>query len=125
MRNRLPPEVLMQAWYSAMLSFIVEVEDELEVQRSRNVILLKGPEFDFAGVRALAIVKGRTMETSYTNGDGKLVTWSLEKVETVDLLGTNLEDGREIFHEFTALFPRSEVSFPLDPDAFEPGTSGV
>jgi hypothetical protein len=115
----------MDEWYSAMLSFIVEVDGEPEVQRSRSVVLMRGPEFDFTAAKALAIARGRAMETVYTNERGSRVTWSLEKVETIDLLGPHLTAGREVYHEFSGDFPRTKVSFPLDPDSFHPAQSGV
>jgi len=115
----------MDEWYSAMLNFVVEVEGEPEVRRSRSVILVRGPESDFDGTKALAIKRGRSMEKDYLNSAGKRVRWTLEDVETIDLLGTDLADGREVYHEFSDYFARDRLLPPLDPDASVPTQSGV
>lgn len=118
-------ELSARVWYSALLSFIVDVQDEAEIHRSRSVILFRGPTFDSETAKVLAIARGRSMEQSYSNIDGKTVRWILERVETLDVLGEDLGDAREVYHEFSEYFARGEVDLHADPHSFEPGSSGV
>jgi hypothetical protein len=112
-------------WYSAMLNFVLAVDGEETVRRSRSVILVRAAPLDFDGARLKALSYGRAMEAEYSNVDGKSVAWKLESIETIDWLGADLPEGREVYHEFSADFPRDQVSLPLDPDASQPGQSGV
>ena len=68
---------------------------------------------------------GISMEKDYLNSAGKRVRWTLEDVETIDLLGTDLADGREVYHEFSEYFARDKLLLPLDLDSSKPTQSGV
>lgn len=115
----------MDEWYTASLTFVVDVEGEDKVRRSRSVVILRAPGADFERARAIALSMGRDMQRDYLNVDGKLVRWALENVETVDWIGPELEDGREVYHEFSDEVPRNEIAWPLEPDGSAPAVSGV
>ena len=65
------------------------------------------------------------MEKEYLNGDGERVQWALESIETVDWIGPQWEDGREVYHEFSDEIPRDQIVWPLTPETSTPGVSGV
>jgi hypothetical protein len=115
----------MNTWYSAMLNFVVAIEGEGDVHRSRSVIVFRAKEDDFEAARARAIEIGRARETEYLNAEGERVQWALEEIETIDTLGNEITDGREVYHEFSDPFPRSDLANPLNPDLSTPGPSGV
>lgn len=115
----------MNEWFSAMLSFVVEVEDEPDVRRSRSLVVLQARHQDFGHATSLALEKGRALQSDHLNSEGKRVTSTLERVETVDALGSEIADGREIYHEFSELFSWAELPDALDPSAAAPYQSGV
>lgn len=112
-------------WFSAMLRFVVLIEGEGGTRLARSVIVFRSKDWPEAKMRARAL--GQGMEDTYTNGAGEEVRWRLESVETLDLLGRVIADGREVYSEPTPL-PTGEVfefDTEFDPSGTEPTQSGV
>lgn len=108
-----------------MLRFVVLVEGEGATHLSRSVIVFRAPDWPEAKARALDL--GRGMESTYLGGTGKAVRWRLESIETLDLIGDTITDGREIYSE--PMPPPTDDPIPFDhlfaPETSEPGQSGV
>jgi hypothetical protein len=112
-----------EVWWSASLRLGVfvagEPQDEVE-----SVVLLRAPEgaWDAAFERALTL--GRGMERRYMNGDGHEVTWLLGAVKTLDQLGAEVTDGREVFFTMRAADATLTPS-DLRPEEGRPSQSGL
>jgi len=114
-----------QVWFSAMLRFVILVENEGATDLSRSVLVFRAEDFAEAKQRALDL--GRSMETTYRGGTGQEVRWRLETIETLDLLGDTITDGREIYSEPTKAPAGMAIPFDakFDPANSTPGQSGV
>jgi len=112
-------------WFSAMLRFVVLLERDGAVDLSRSVIVFRAEDWPEAKDRA--VVLGHAMERTYLNGDGEEVRWRLEAVETLDLLGDSITDGREIYSEPLPISDGLVIPFEaeFDPRSSDPGQSGV
>jgi hypothetical protein len=108
-----------------MLRFVVLVEDEGGLRRSRSVIVFQAEDWPDAKARALEL--GQGMERKYTGGTGEEVRLRLEAVETLDLLGDGVTDGREIYSEPMPIPDGEAIAFDavFSPSSKEPGQSGV
>jgi hypothetical protein len=60
-----------------------------------SVVIFRAQDWDAAFRRALEI--GRGMEVAYRNGDGVSVEKRLVEIRTLDELGDELSDGREVW----------------------------
>ena len=116
---------MSQIWFSAMLRFVVLIEDEGSARLSRSVIVFRAQDFLEARSRALSL--GRGMERSFTGGEGKQVRWRLHSVETTDMIGDIITDPLEIYSEPAALSANESYDFEheFDPNASDPTSSGV
>ena len=67
------------------------------------------------------------MERSYIGGAGEAVRWKLEMLETLDMLGDAITDGREIYCEPVDLDGTDAIPFDMTfhPENSEPDQSGV
>lgn len=92
---------------------------------AKSVVVFQSQDYALAQERALAI--GRSKETTYTNGDNKQVKWKLESIETLDILGEKIEDGREVYSEFQEISSENEVPFTTEfhPERSKPTQTGV
>lgn len=108
-----------------MLRLVVLVEGEGATRRVRSLVLLRADAWSEARERAL--LRGHEMERSYVGGTGERVRWRLEGIETLDLLGEAIEDGREVYAEPVDLAAGESMDFDtvFHPDASEPGQAGV
>jgi hypothetical protein len=100
--------------------------DEEAVDEAESVVLLRAPDADWDSAFQRAISLGRGLERSYTNGDGEQVAWRLREIRTLDQIGTEITDGREI--HFTVLPFSSDAPLTaedLRPEEARPGQSGV
>ena len=109
-------------WFSSMLNFVV-IEGDSEASRQRSLVLFRAQTFEDAADRALSL--GHAMEKDYVGGTGSRVRWLLERLETIDQLGPDLVDGREIYAEPSEAFPLADLTFPLAPELSHPENSGV
>jgi hypothetical protein len=111
-------------WFSAMLRFVVLVEKH-GASLSRSLIVFQENDWSEAKTRAIDI--GYGMERSYIAGTGNEVRWRLEAIETLDMLGGLITDGREVYSEPMGLPEGRTVAFDaeFDPAGSDPGQSGV
>jgi hypothetical protein len=102
------PEQDPEAWFSAMLRFVVLIEGDGAVRLMGSVYVFRARWLPDAHERALDI--GRRQEEAYTNGFGKDVHIRLRSVVTLDVLSADVTDEREVYSE-PADLPEGE-SFP-------------
>ncbi len=116
---------MSDVWFSAMLRFVVLVEGEGATRRARSVLVLRAPDWPEARQRAIEL--GRSMERSFVGGTGQQILWRLEAVETLDLLGDAITDGREIYSEPVDLLEGEVIPFDAEfrPDTSPPAQTGV
>ena len=112
-------------WFSAAARLAVWIEGQGIVSEVRSVFVLRAEYFEDALPRA--VEHGRGLERSFSNGDGERVRMKLIEIETLDLLGDMITDGREIYSE--SLDPAGDLpagSEPsYDPVNSKPTQSGV
>jgi hypothetical protein len=108
-------------WFSTMLKLLVSAGEEGPVEYQRSVFLLQAPDWDSARDRAIELGKGA--EETHLNADRQQVTIRLAAVETLDLLGEEILDGREVYSEPTPL-GEDQVEM-LRPEDSQPTQSGV
>ena len=91
----------------------------------RSIVVFKSADFDSALPRALEI--GRGMDESYTSGRGGGVRWYFMEIETIDMLGEELEDGREVHSRILPIPSGFAEEFPrtFAPEKSKPGYLGV
>ena len=115
-----------QLWFSACVRFVVLVDGaDGAGHYADSVVVFRALDWDEAQARAIAI--GREREAMYSNADGVPVMWRLKDVTTLDQLGRELEDGREVFWR-TERFASGEtfgVETRFRPDKSRPNQSGA
>jgi hypothetical protein len=107
-----------RTWFSCSARFAVQIEGQGVVDEMRSVILLRARDFADGAEKALQAFL--SMETGYQNGSGETVRWRLVMLDTLDLLGDSIPDGREIYAE--RLAPSSEVLELAAGNGFSPAT---
>ena len=103
-----------------MVRLVVFVGDAVE-RYERSLFVFEADARPAARRRAVEL--GRAEEATYTNEYGAVVRWQLVRVETLDVLGAGVGDGREVFSE-----PAPYDGEPLPdvgPEELEPGSAGV
>lgn len=102
----------------------IVVEGSAENSEARSVFVFRSRDFDEAFARSIEL--GRGLEQQYKNGDGQVVNWMLLEIETLDLLGDEIFDGREVYSEPISC-PRGRVKRQSDinPEKSNPTSSGV
>jgi hypothetical protein len=103
------------AWFSASVRNRISIAGNPE-HDELSVIVFRADGFAEAEARAREL--GASREQSYLNGEGERVEWRLMRVETLDMLGEVLEDGREVYTE-------SRPVADLDNASDRPGQTGV
>jgi hypothetical protein len=85
-----------------------------------SVLLLRAGDYEAAFQRALAL--GRAREESYLNGDGQRVVWRLVEVISLDQLGSQIEEGMEVYSEPVELPKGASIAFGAEfaPEASRP-----
>jgi hypothetical protein len=104
-------------WFSAMLRVVTSVAGKPS-SVWRTLVVFRAADWPDARNRAVAL--GRDKEDDYANGDGESVEHRLIAVETLDALGEEIDDGREVW--FESGVPSGDLAPKLDED---PGQSGV
>jgi hypothetical protein len=112
-------------WFSAALHFVGRIEGIGSVDTMRSIVVFRSADFDTALLRALEI--GRGMEASSASDRGGGVRWYFMEIETVDMLGEALEDGREVHSRILPIPSGFAEEFPqtFAPEKSKPGYSGV
>ena len=109
-------------WFSALLKVAVSVADTDDAGIWRTVVIFEADD-DWDAARLKAVDLGRAKEQAFANAEGDVVTHRFLAVETLDMLGERLEDGREVYSERVA---HDGSEFPTtDPSEIQPGQSGV
>jgi hypothetical protein len=105
-----------------MLRFGIHIDGEPRRQ-ARSLVVLQAEDFLEAKRRALEL--GHIRESRYSNAEEEGVLWQFEEIETLDLLGDTITDGREVHAEFLASRDWGNGQPPATPEASEPTQSGV
>jgi Domain of unknown function (DUF4288) len=113
---------LSDVWFSAMLRFVIVTPDRV-LRRARSLVLLRAADWEPAQAKALEL--GRGQEREYSNAAGELVRWRLEALETLDRLGEEIPDGREVYAEPLDAPGTLEAPPEPDPTGSRPEQSGV
>jgi hypothetical protein len=89
------------------------------------VYVFRAQEFPDAFERALDL--GRRHEETYTGGFGEEVRVRLHSIETLDRLGSEIQDEREVYSEPTELPPGMTLAFDAEfhPESIEPTETGI
>jgi hypothetical protein len=109
-------------WFSAMVRLLLSIEDEGPVDYWRSVFVFQAPDWEPARLRAIEL--GRAREESYLNVDGKEVELSLVEVETLDCLGDEPVDSREVYFESVPT-GETKIEGVFHPEDSKPGSTGV
>jgi hypothetical protein len=112
---------MSDSWFSALLRFRIVIADS-DWDFEESVVVFRATDWEQAFKRALAV--GREMEASYENAESERVEHRLLAVRTLDQLGEELTDGREVFST-RASSARRAVIDPPRPEESEPKQSGV
>jgi hypothetical protein len=108
-------------WFSALLSVAVSVDAEPSSIWRTVIVFEADDEWESARQRALAL--GRMKEQTYKNDDGATVAHRLVAVETLDMLGEQIADGRDVHFESREVAGGSLSSG--SPEEIPPTQSGV
>lgn len=107
-------------WFSAMVQLVVLIGERIE-HCERSLFVFQADESAAAHRRAVEL--GREQEATYNNQDDDVVRWQLVRVETLDVLGDVLDDGREVFSESAPYL--GEPLPDVGPEALSPGSAGI
>ena len=113
-----------QVWWSASIRLVVFVGAD-PVEHAASVVLFHAPEGDWDAAFQHALQAGYALEQSYVNGDGQQVTWRLRDVQTLDTIGTDIQDGREVFFTTTPIGSEDVGVADLRPEETRPVQTGV
>jgi len=80
---------------------------------------------DFADAFQVAIGRAESDQESYLNSTGDTVRRLLVRIETLDWLGSEISDGREVYSEPGPTVPISAGELSYHPLRFEPTQTGV
>jgi hypothetical protein len=105
-----------------MVRLVIVIEGPGPTDYVRSVFVFRAPDWESA--RARAIELGRQSEKAYANVEGERVDWRLMSVETLDLLGDEIIDGREVYSEPVPVGDES-LDLVLHPEDSRPTQSGV
>ncbi|MFB9903158.1 DUF4288 domain-containing protein [Allokutzneria oryzae] len=119
-------------WFSASARYAVIVEcDGLDLI-ARSVWVFSQPDTGermWADAHEKALRIAREQEDVYRNVNGRRVHWKLVDVQTLDLLGETVTDGREVYSELgdptTAQLREWDSRTAFDPDGTVPHQTGV
>lgn len=111
-----------ESWFSTLVRLVTTVEGVGPTTYVRSVFVFRAGDWESA--RARAIELGRAAEDSFVNAEGQQVRRQLVHVETLDLLGQEIIDGREVYSEPVRI-EDEHVDLNLHPEDSEPTQSGV
>lgn len=96
-------------WFSTKIRVVGLLESGGATGYRDSVFLIQAADFDDAFRRALEV--GRAEERTYVNANGVNLRWALTEVISVDWLGEQLEDGKEVYSEPLELEVDPELRF--------------
>lgn len=118
--------VTSESWWSASARLLVFVGGHV-TERTESVVLVRAPTSDWDAAFQRALEAGRGLERTYVNSEGEQVIWRLVEIQTLDEIGHELADGREIYFTSQPLSQtdtRPDAS-DLRPESSTPTQSGV
>jgi hypothetical protein len=111
-------------WYSACIRLVWIIESDGGVAYQDSVCLFLASDWDSAKDKALR--KGRSLERTYENVDGKMVRFALVRLVTLDLI-EQIVDGVEVYSQPVDLNLADARPMTFDqtftPESFEPTQS--
>lgn len=110
-------------WYSGLAVFAVHIEGNPYYRTHSNLYLVQA--CDDRAAFDLVLRQAKLEEEQFVNADGRLVRWLLIRIETLDLLGTNLRSGQEVYSEPGPNVAVGTVNFEFSPDQHKPGSCGI
>lgn len=113
-----------RAWFSTGLRVLCRVAGE-PVDCWEPVHVFRAADWTDAFQRALDL--GRTHDRRYLNPDGEQVEWSFVEVVTLDMLGDEVTDGREVWY---GVVPENRLDdivrqLPRTPEESSAGQTGI
>ncbi|BDT92283.1 MULTISPECIES: hypothetical protein [Nocardia] len=123
---------MARIWYSCAANYAIILDRDSATNppsMHRSVFVFQAQDDpDDAIAKALEIARSR--EQDYMGGapgDSARVVWRLESLETIDILGESIVDGREIYAEPIPVPDHVNwtVETRFTPDTTDIGTSGV
>lgn len=84
-------------WFSTKIRLVGLLEPGGATGYRDSIFLIRAADFDDAFRRALEV--GRAEERTYVNANGVNLRRALAEVISVDWLGEQLEDGKEVYSE--------------------------
>lgn len=106
-------------WYSSKVRIVCLVQGQGAVRYMDSVHLFQA--HDFQDAHATAVTLGRRHEEEYTNVDGNVVRWKLQRLISLDSVKGDL-DGAEVYSEPVPLGPDDAFAFDavFHPDESDP-----
>jgi hypothetical protein len=105
-------------WYSTKVRVALLIESVGLVRYMDSVHVFQASDSDDAKRRALELGCGH--EEEYLNSDQQHVRWCFKEIISLDLLGTELSSGCEVYSEPVKLGPEEHLPFDTD---FDPQSS--
>jgi hypothetical protein len=102
-----------------MVRVSVEIDESVSSIWRTVVVFEAADDWDVASARARELGVAKTRD--YRNGDGNLVRHRFVGVESLDMLGATIDDGREVWFESVP----SDTHRSLGPIADRPPQTGV
>ena len=110
----------MKEWYSARFRLVCLIERQGSHRYEDSVILMRATSFRDAFRRALEV--GRQQEEEFVNEDGDRVRWRLKEIISLDIIGNEDLDGREVYSEPVDVPEEDQCPFDqeFEPEKSEP-----
>lgn len=113
-------------WFSAMVRLADIIGEAGAETYMKSVFVFQAANWDEALERAVEL--GRVLEEDHLNAEGERVVWKLMDVETLDMLGEEIPDGREVYSEPVPAGPEGKAMRPntkFRPEESKPTQTGV
>jgi hypothetical protein len=101
-------------WFSTKIRVALLIEDAGLVSYMDSVHVFQAKDFDEAKQRALEL--GRGHEEEYLNSDQQRVRWRFKEIVSLDLLGSELSNGCEVYSEPVKLGSDEHLPFDVNFD---------
>ena len=107
-----------------MVRLLTTIEGIGPTTYTRTVLVFRADSWEAAWLRAIEL--GRRAEAVYRNPEGREVSRRLLRVETLDMLGDQIDDGREVYSEpAEAGIDATTTLTTVRPEDSRPTQSGV
>ena len=99
------------------------IEGYTDSTQDELVHIFRANDWEDAFARTLEL--GRGHEQDYTNGEGELVRWRLDRILTLDRIRARKLDGAEVFSSMSEVSGGPSFDAEFNPEAHEPGNTGI